>query len=67
MWRTYPDVRYLHTRDHQVAKDRQSGAAVRGVRTNTKGSHGAESQVSSYINQVAERESYRAKSGNRLS
>jgi len=67
MSRTYPDVRYLHTRDHQLAKDRQSRAAVRGALTNTKGSHGAESQVSSCISQVSVRESSGAKSGNLLS
>jgi len=66
MSRTHPDVRCLHTHDHQVAKDRQSRAAVRGARTNTKGSQGAEPQVSSCIIQAAVRESSRAKSGNHL-
>ena len=67
MSRLYPDVRYLPTRDHQVAKDRQSLAVELGTPTNTKGSHEAESQVSSCISQMAVRESSRAKSGNRPS
>jgi hypothetical protein len=53
--RTSPDVRYLHKRDHQAAKDRQSRAALRRALTSTKGSNGAESQVSSCISQVTER------------